>query len=158
MDNRRFDDLTRLFAEESTRRATAKGIAGGAAALTLLARTRLGLAQESDEVTVEGNGTCKPNDKKCSKDKDCCSKKCKKGKCKCAGSGAGCKRDQGCCSGVCRGSQCQCGDKGDDCRNDSDCCSRTCRNQRCRCIKQGDRCRDSKSCCSGVCNSRGFCN
>lgn len=153
MDDCRFDNWTRMFGEEADRRTAVKGVAGGAAALLTLAKAQLGLAQEAD-VTLDAN--CKGNNSKCSKDKDCCSKKCKKGKCKCAGAGAGCKRDNGCCSGTCRSGKCECGNKGDRCNNDSDCCSKNCRDGKCKCIRGGDRCDENKQCCSNRC-SGGFC-
>lgn len=156
MDDCRFDNWTRLFAGEATRRTAVKGLTGGAAAVALLARAQLGLAQEGDDVALEAN--CRGNGAKCSANRNCCSKKCnKKGKCVCAGQGAACKRDNGCCSGVCRDTQCKCGDKGDFCQNDADCCSRICREGNCRCAKQGDRCKDNNACCSNSC-SGGFCN
>jgi hypothetical protein len=164
VDDCRFDNWTRTLVERSDRRAAVKGLAGGAAALLALARAELGLAQDAD-VALEKN--CKGSDAKCNKDKECCSKKCKKkkrgrkGKCVCAGVNQGCKRDQGCCSGKCNGTQCVCGEKGDFCRKKADCCSNICSNQKCRCIKQGDRCDTNvtgKQCCSGKCNSNGFCN
>lgn len=161
MDDCRFDNWTRMVSEQTDRRTAVKGLAGGAAALLTLARAQLGLAQEAD-VTIEAN--CKGSDAKCNKDKECCSKKCKKhkkgrkGKCVCAGSGAGCKRDQGCCSGKCKDGKCRCGDKGDICKNNGDCCSKICSSGKCGCIKQGDRCNTNDQCCSGKCNSSGFCN
>ncbi|MGH2618366.1 MAG: hypothetical protein ACRDJC_24310 [Thermomicrobiales bacterium] len=162
MDDCRFDNWTRTLVEKADRRTAVKGLAGGAAALLTLARAELGLAQSGD-VTIEDN--CKGNNAKCRKDKECCSKKCKKkgrkgrdGKCECAGAGQGCKRDQGCCSGKCQGTQCVCGDKGDRCRNDRDCCSNVCRDGNCRCVRQGDRCNRNNECCSNSCSSSGFCN
>jgi hypothetical protein len=153
MDDCHFDNLTRTIAGGADRRTAVKGMAAGAAALLTLARAQLGLAQESD-VALEAN--CKGNKSKCKKDQDCCSKKCKKGKCKCAGNKAPCKRDNGCCSGVCRSGKCECGNKGDFCNNDSDCCSKNCRDGKCKCIRGGDRCDAGKECCSGTC-SNGFC-
>jgi hypothetical protein len=154
VDDCRFDNWTRLVAT-SDRRTAVRGIAGSMAALALLARANLGLAE--DTVVLEAN--CKGTGGKCKQNKQCCSKKCnKKGKCVCAGAGAGCKRDNGCCSGKCKGTQCVCGDKGDLCKNDSDCCSKDCANGHCRCVKQGNRCNDNKVCCSGSCNSSGFCD
>jgi hypothetical protein len=158
MDDCRFDNWTRSIAGESTRRSAIKKLTAGAAALFTLARAELGIAQAAD-VTLEAN--CKGNNEKCKRDKECCSKKCKRGKCKCAGQGASCKRDKGCCSGVCRNSgggsgKCQCGDKGDFCNNNSDCCSKVCRDNNCRCIRGGDRCSENKECCSRRCSS-GFC-
>lgn len=161
MDDCRFDNWTRMISGQTNRRAVVSGLAGGAAALLTLVRAELGIAQDAD-VAIEAN--CKGNDAKCSKDKECCSKKCRKkgrrgrnGKCECAGAGQGCKRDQGCCSGKCNGTQCVCGDKGDFCRKDGDCCSNVCASGRCNCIKQGNRCNRGVECCSGICNSSGFC-
>ena len=153
MDDCRFDNWTRSIAGESTRRSAIKQLAGGGAALLTLARAELGLAQDG---TVDLEANCRGNGAKCNKKKDCCSKKCKNGKCRCAGAKAPCKRDKGCCSGVCRSGKCECGDKGDLCNNNSDCCSKVCRDGKCRCIRGGDRCNDNKECCSKRC-SGGFC-
>jgi hypothetical protein len=154
LDDCRFDNLTRIMAGESDRRTTVRKLAAGAAALAMLARAELGLAEGAD-VALEAN--CKGNNAKCKKDKDCCSKKCtNKGKCQCAGNNAPCKRDNGCCSGTCKSGKCECGDKGDYCKNNSDCCSKTCRDHKCRCIKGGNRCGENKECCSRKC-SNGFC-
>ena len=153
MDDCRFDNWTRGLAGTTDRRAAVRGLAAGAAALLTLARAELGFAQEAD-VTLEKN--CKGDDAKCKRDNDCCSKKCKRGRCTCAGQGASCKRDNGCCSGICRNGSCACGDKGDFCNNDSDCCSKKCRNGKCLCTRGGDRCSENRECCSGRCSS-GFC-
>jgi hypothetical protein len=153
VDDCRFDNWTRALVEKTDRRSAVRGMAAGAAALLTLARAEIGLAQEAD-VVLEAN--CKGNNGKCKKDKECCSKKCQKGKCQCAGAKAPCKRDNGCCSGVCRSGKCECGDKGDFCNNDSDCCSKLCRDGKCRCVRGGDRCTDNKECCSNRCSS-GFC-
>lgn len=157
MDDCRFDNWTRTIGGTADRRSAVKGMAAGAAALLTLAKAQLGLAQDAD-VTLDA--TCKGNKAKCRKDQECCSKKCKKGKCKCAGEGAACKRDNGCCSGTCRNSdgrgKCECGNKGDFCNNDSDCCSNFCRDGKCKCVRGGDRCNDNKECCSNRCSS-GFC-
>lgn len=161
MDDCRFDNWTRMVSGQANRRTAVKGFAGGLAALATLARAELGIAQSAD-VTLEGNN-CKANDDQCRGDNECCSKKCKKkrkarkGKCVCAGAGAGCLRDQGCCSGKCNGTQCVCSNKDDICRNDSDCCSKICLNQKCGCVKQGNRCNAGNECCSGTCNGNGFC-
>ena len=154
MDDCRFDNWTRMFAGETTRRRAVKGLAGSAAALALLARAELGLTQEG-EVSIEAN--CRGNGAKCSKNQNCCSKKCKRGKCKCAGAKEGCKRDKGCCSGVCRDGRCQCGDRGDFCNNNSDCCSNTCRSGKCECVGSGDRCNANRECCGSSTCSGGFC-
>ena len=161
MDECRFDNWTRMFSGLADRRSAVKGLAGSAAALLTLAKVELGLAQEG-EVGIEGN--CKINSARCNKDRECCSKKCKKkrrgrkGKCVCASEGQGCKRDEGCCSGLCKGTQCACGLKGDGCRKNGDCCSNICKNDnKCDCIKQGNRCDRGNQCCSGRCNDSGFC-
>lgn len=164
MDDCRFDNWTRMVSGQADRRSAVKGLAGGAAALLTLAKVELGIAQDAD-VVIENN--CKGSDAKCRKDKECCSKQCKKkrrgrqGRCVCASVDQGCKRDQGCCSGRCNGTQCECGGKSDPCRKNGDCCSNICTNQKCECIKQGNRCDTTVSgrqCCSGRCNSNGFCN
>ena len=155
MDDCRFDNWTRMVAEQTDRRSAVKGIAGGVAALAALARAQVGLAQDAD-VILEAN--CKGSGGKCKNNRDCCSKNCKKGKCECSGQGKSCKRDQGCCSGRCNGSKCDCGSQGDLCKNDGDCCSRNCKNNHCKCVKQGDRCKSNKDCCSKSCNTKGFCD
>jgi hypothetical protein len=74
MDERRFDNLTRIFGSTQTRRRALTMLAGGGLA-ALLARLDIG------EVAA-----CRKAKKACKRDKQCCSGRCKKGRCK--GNGA----------------------------------------------------------------------
>src|SRR3954468_978079 len=113
MDDCRFDNLTRVIAEQADRRTAVKRFTGGLAALAALARVELGFAQGGD-VGIEVN--CTPPGHGCKKSNQCCSLNCKKkkkhhggkkkGKCKCVGAGHSCKADIGCCKGVCHGGHC----------------------------------------------------
>ena len=148
MDNCRFDNLTREIAAHTDRRTAVKRLAGGLAALAALARADLGLAQD---VGIESS--CTLNGDKCKKDKQCCSLKCKKKKCKCTDIGEKCKADAGCCKGFCGSdNKCRCipNNSGKACKGDNDCCSKTCVNTVCKCVKRAESCRSDNQCCPGL--------
>src|SRR5689334_1844303 len=70
VDDRRFDELARALARRSRR-----GLLFSSAAAGLGLATRLAAAQGVD-ITASG---CKKNGANCSKDNNCCSKRCKGG-------------------------------------------------------------------------------
>ena len=95
MDEHRFDNVTRAVAAAMPRRSALAAIGGGFAALATLGRA---LAQDdptpaADEAasgaTVDpfASSRCTNDGKKCKKNKDCCSGKCKNKKCKSSGGG-----------------------------------------------------------------------
>jgi hypothetical protein len=110
MDDKRFDALSRMVGEQSSRRAAVKATVGGALGL-------LGLRVLDEDALGKGF-----DGQKCKKNKNCktglfcqgSKKKRKKNK-------GRCRYDDGC------------GKNGDACRNNDDCCgSRKCRNNNCR--------------------------
>ncbi len=98
MDEQRFDNVTRAVAAAMPRRSALAAIGGGFAALATLGRA---LAQDDDatptadeaadgaSVDPFASARCKNDGKKCKKNKDCCSGKCKNKACKSSGGGSG---------------------------------------------------------------------
>lgn len=75
MDDQLFDDFTRVLGSTETRRRVMKVLGSGGLAV-LLARLDLGASEAA----------CRNAKKRCKRDKQCCSGRCKKGRCK--GNGA----------------------------------------------------------------------
>lgn len=103
MDVKRFEALSRAVGQARDRRATLGVLAGA-----LLG----GVALTREEQTAEAGipiVNCKVPGKKCRKPQTCCSGRCKKGRCQCAGKGRPCWSPlEGalCCSGRCGGGKC----------------------------------------------------
>ena len=96
-----FDDLARGMADGSITRGKALKLMGAAVVGGTLTSFGVG------GVAVADN-ECKPNGKKCRKDKQCCSGKCSGGVCApaCGSNGAVCASGTECCSGNCKDSVC----------------------------------------------------
>jgi hypothetical protein len=71
MDGRRFDQLTRVLGSKETRRRALKML-GGSGLAVLLARLNVG----------ESAAACRKRKKPCRRAAQCCSGRCKKGRCK----------------------------------------------------------------------------
>jgi hypothetical protein len=71
MDERRFDNLSRILGSAETRRRALKML-GGSGLAVLLARLSVG----------ESGAACRKAKKSCRRDGQCCSGRCKKGRCK----------------------------------------------------------------------------
>src|SRR5215218_6285749 len=95
-----FDELARGLADGSVTRGRALRLMGAALVGGALASLGIGEAG-ADEL-------CKPEGKKCRKDKQCCSGKCEGGTCAaaCGSNGATCTEGTQCCSGNCKGGMC----------------------------------------------------
>jgi hypothetical protein len=147
VDNCRFDNLTRVIAEQADRRTAVKRFAGGLAALAALARAELGSAQD---VTIQSG--CTLNGDNCRRARECCSKNCRNKECQCAGFGNDCRADAGCCKGSCNNGTCKCISNGSSksCNVSGDCCSKNCDGGTCRCIARANSCSTSSQCCSGL--------
>ena len=98
--NRSFDALTRGLASGSISRGKALKLMGAALVGGTLASVGIGEAS-ADEL-------CKPEGKKCRKDKQCCSGDCEGGKCAaaCTSDGGSCGSNGQCCSGRCASGAC----------------------------------------------------
>ena len=104
MDGERFDALAKAAAGTASRRGALRLLAGGALA-AILARPRavagqLGIAANA--------GSCRAPGDLCDDDADCCSERCRNGRCRCRRRGASCAVDRACCSGRCRRSTGRC--------------------------------------------------
>ena len=92
MDGRRFDAWTRAVTTGVGRRAALRAAAGAAVAGTL------GLLRVGEAEAL----LCRRADRSCQTDSQCCSNRCKAGRCQCLGRGAPCTLDKACCSKNCR--------------------------------------------------------
>ena len=129
MDDRAFDTLTKSLSQPAARRATLKGLLGGAGSAAL---TALGIR--------EAAARCARVGQRCDEGSDCCSNaKCKRSqprKCVCK---AGFKN----CDGFCRdlnNSRNHCGACNNDCLSNEVC-------------QSGDCCRASFTLCTDVCKA-----
>jgi hypothetical protein len=128
--NHSFDELTRGLASGSISRGRALRLMG-AALLGGTLGSLGGVAAADDE--------CKPLNKKCRKDKQCCSGKCEDSKCAaaCVSSDGSCSGDGECCTGLlCDNGKCAtCRSNGGPCASHAECCSSPfgggCRNGTC---------------------------
>jgi len=107
MDPSQFEDLSRRFARDLSRRGLTRATAG-AATLFLGAA---GLTRASSEVGEEGIAVyhCKIPGQKCKKDVNCCSRTCRKKVCSCKKQGQPCAVAQEggiCCSKICKEGKC----------------------------------------------------
>lgn len=101
MDPRQFEDFSRRFARDMTRRGIARA-AGGALALLLASGVR------ASEIEDEGIAvySCRIPGQKCKRDRSCCSRQCKKKVCSCKPKGQPSSVNQEggiCCSKKCAG-------------------------------------------------------
>ena len=155
MDGRSFDVVAKSFVTSSPRRTAARLLAGGALSAAL---ARLGLG----EVATEAAATCRAIGKKCRRNRECCSKLCKRGTCRCRREGTSCTSYETCCSGSCDflidgGTCAPC--RGQPCTAERPCCGgQTCTNGYCGgCRDRGVSCADSSQCCFSDCGSIGAC-
>lgn len=160
MDGQRFDRMTRMLGQGKSRRTVLQTVAA-----TVLAGGlgRLGLENAA--------AACRESGEQCRRNKQCCSKRCKKGKCRCRKLGGTCKTSNQCCSQSCEpivncidcGRCCQTNDG--NCEQTSDCCaSAICEaglggRKRC-CVEEGEICGTFPAtpleCCNGlVCDANG---
>ncbi len=141
MDGERFDSLAKSLMAMRTRRLTLKAAAGGALAFAL--------GRE------EAAAACKATGKKCDKPQQCCSKRCKKGKCKCTRLQVACKDHDQCCNASCFPNHCSAAKKccrvnGKSCQKNCDCCGEgRCLGGKC-CLPQGATCAFGGICCTGL--------
>jgi hypothetical protein len=164
MDGREFDEMARSLVTSGSRRAGLRALVSGALAVGV---ARLGL----EEVAGAASGSCKQVGRKCEKDNDCCSKKCRRGKCRCLKAQAKCGASAGvndgtasCCGSLVCGYNCDweateklvcCRPVGEvGCNENCDCCKdfSVCRGGRC-CVPLGAPCQDGQheQCCEGKC-------
>jgi hypothetical protein len=104
MDHRAFGQLSKRVAAAETRRGTLRVLAGGMAAAAL------GAFGREAEVGEAAFGYCHPPGTQCTRDKKCCSGKCKSdGTCACNKKGAPCINRVGivCCSQKCKKGKCK---------------------------------------------------
>jgi hypothetical protein len=101
MDEDRFDDLTRAIGGgESRRRVLAGAVALAAAAV--------GLGFELEDEQALAGKLCKPPGSPCGADRQCCAKKCNNRVCGCKGSGQPCfNLGIVCCSRRCKRGKCR---------------------------------------------------
>ena len=95
MDGRRFDQWTKTLNGGATRRTALKTMAGGAIASALAALGIGGVAAQDDD-------RCRRTGRNCRRDEQCCSNRCRQGRCICLQNGATCTTDKACCSRRCR--------------------------------------------------------
>jgi hypothetical protein len=154
MDGQRFDRIGKWLATNDGRCTTRRGLVAGALAI--------GLGRLSAE---DAAAKCKKDGQKCKKNNDCCSHKCKGGKCKCRSLQEPCTGTTGSAGNTCCGSlfcsptSCSAGNKrccrgvGLSCGSTCDCCGTgtQCLNGTC-CLKEGENCLfvGSEGCCSGL--------
>ena len=96
MDPVRFDTLTKTLSTPETRRGALGGLLAGTLSLLGLVD---GAAKKRSKATAEGpcgDGSGKAN--ACKKDKDCCTRFCRRGRCRCKKVGEGCRKDRNCCA------------------------------------------------------------
>jgi hypothetical protein len=107
MDPTRFDRCAKTLAAAGTRRGALGGLLAGTLSLLGLVDAA---AKKRRHATAEGpcgNGSGKAN--ACEKDKDCCTRFCKKGRCRCKKLGQGCKKNRNCCASAGQPMTCQSG-------------------------------------------------
>jgi hypothetical protein len=154
MDGQQFDRLSKwLVACSNSRRSALRALAAGAMAA----------AWGSHGLAVDA-AKCKKDGGKCKKNKDCCSKKCKGGKCRCRALREVCTGTVGSAGNSCCGSLLcaanACGEEhrcchglGHTCKADCDCCLKDaqCESGNC-CLGEGALCLfvGDEGCCSGL--------
>lgn len=104
MDHERFAALSRQVATASSRRTALR------AAVVALGAGVLGRATaEQATAAPEEEAICRFPQEPCSKNRQCCAHKCRKGVCGCKKKGKPCVRNFGrsCCSGTCKRGKCK---------------------------------------------------
>lgn len=101
MDPSRFDDVARRLAAAAPRRLIVKA-AVGAVLASIVGAPRSGTAAP---ITTESK-SCRGAGEVCRRDAQCCSDRCRRGRCDCRGKGAVCTVDRTCCSGRCGNGKC----------------------------------------------------
>ena len=96
MDGERFDTWARALASPGPRRGALRLLAGGALAAAWARLGAAGAAADDDD----GDG-CRGTCDRCERNGQCCSNRCREGRCRCKARGA-CRVGRACCSGVCR--------------------------------------------------------
>ncbi len=155
MENERFDRIAKALAGTGSRRSTLRAWAAAPLAAVLAGLGATGAAA----------ATCKKPGRKCGKDKDCCNKRCKKGKCRCRKVGRTCSSFinlNDCCGSMsclgAAGATTCCISNNLTCSQTSDCCGdEVCETapggrKRC-CRRKGEICQVgpvTKSCCNGL--------
>jgi hypothetical protein len=131
---RSFDELARGLASGSISRGRALRLMGAALLGGTLASLGIGGVATADD-------ECKPLEKKCRKNQQCCSGNCSKsgtsrfGTCACQENGGSCANNSQCCSGNCASGTCAAaclpdvirGNCTSPCTSDTQCCSGNCR-------------------------------
>jgi hypothetical protein len=127
--NRYFDELASGLASGSISRGKALRLMGAALVGGTLASLGIGQVAAADD-------ECKPLEKKCRKNNQCCSGNCSK-------------------SGTSRSGTCACQENGGSCANNSQCCSGNCASGTCAaaCVGGCGHCTQDSDCCSGICFS-----
>ena len=98
MDAEHFDRIARALSTTPSRRGSLRLLAGAALG-GLLALPRGAAAQVWSESNA---GSCRAPGDICDGDADCCSERCRSGRCLCRRRGAACEVDRACCSDRCR--------------------------------------------------------
>jgi hypothetical protein len=161
--NHSFDELASGLASGSISRGKALRLMG--AALVGGTLGSLGGVAAADE-------ECKPLNKKCRKNSQCCSGNCSKsgtsrsGTCACQENGGTCGSNSQCCSGSkCSNGTCVAclpNSLSSTCTDDSQCCSGICNTTSsgscAPCRETFARCTSASDCCSGICSDSGFCD
>lgn len=116
MDERRFDRLTRLLAGDgASRRRIVLGLAGG------LAGALAELGRGEDDATARTGG-CFKKKKRCRHHQQCCSGRCRDGRCKGNGDGGNPSTCSATCGGCCSGKTCQAGTSDTACGQGGEAC------------------------------------
>ena len=105
MDERTFGELSKQVARAETRRGALGVLAGavGAGIVAVVGRTAPAAAQDVD---AELFGFCRAPKRKCGRDRQCCSGRCRSGRCTCRKNGAPCIAAAVCCARRCTGGTC----------------------------------------------------
>ncbi|MFN8663192.1 MAG: hypothetical protein U0075_14990 [Thermomicrobiales bacterium] len=104
MDANRFAALSRQVGAASSRRAALGVLAAGLTGALLI---RQGAEEAEAGIPI---ANCKVPGKQCKKNQSCCTGRCRKGRCRCAGKGRPCwdPLEGGfCCSNRCQNGKCQ---------------------------------------------------
>ena len=111
MDQRRFEEVSRRFAAEASRRGTLR--AALAAAAGMLPALRVAAVGADGRPAVGPKGipivNCKIVGQHCDKNTKCCSERCRNGFCTCRGKGRACWQPlegADCCSRRCKKGRC----------------------------------------------------
>jgi hypothetical protein len=170
MDDRRFDDLTRVFASGISRRSLVKWMAGIAGGATVVAARQsdvaaAGLGEACDDISAicttgldcVSSICCIETGETCSSGSQCCSQACDpNGNTCCEGLGAACPGSDCCGALTCENGFC-CAPEGFNCGGDAACCGvNVCPSGTCvppgMCLFLGESCGSDEQCCSESCD------